>query len=109
MLARALAQQPRVLLLDEPTSNLDLRNQYEVMDTVQEISRQEQISVIIVIHDLNLALRFCDRFLFIKDREVYVYGGEEIMTPENIGFVYEMPVAVETIRGVPTVVPLPQS
>lgn len=108
MLARALAQQPRVLLLDEPTSNLDLRNQYEVMATVREIARQERISVIIVIHDLNLALRFCDRFLFVKDSTVYVYGGKEIMTPENIGFVYGMSVAVETIRGVSTVVPLPQ-
>lgn len=109
MLARALAQQPRVLLLDEPTSNLDLRNQYEVLATVREIAKQENISVIIVIHDLNLALRYCDRFLFMKDSEVYIYGSEEVMTPENISFVYEIPVAVETIHGVSTVVPLPQN
>lgn len=108
MLARALAQQPRVLLLDEPTSNLDLRNQYEVLAAVQEIARRDNISVIIVIHDLNLALRYCDRFLFVKDSEVYVYGGKEVMTPENISYVYGVPVAVETIRGVPTVVPLPK-
>lgn len=108
MLARALAQQPRVLLLDEPTSNLDLRNQYEVLAAVREIAQQESISVIIVIHDLNLALRYCDRFLFIKDSKVYVYGGKEVMTPDNISCVYGVPVSVEWIHGVPLVVPLPQ-
>ncbi|MBU5592644.1 ABC transporter ATP-binding protein [Clostridium sp. MSJ-4] len=108
MLARALAQQPKVLLLDEPTSNLDLRNQYEVLATVQEIARQENISVIIVIHDLNLALRYCDRFLFVKESRVYIYGGKEVMTPENIRCVYGIPVAVETIQGVSIVVPMPQ-
>lgn len=108
MLARALAQQPQVLLLDEPTSNLDLRNQYEVLATVQAIAQEDNISVILVIHDLNLALRYCDRFLFVKDCQVYAYGGKEIMTPENISFVYGIPVAVEMIRGVPMVIPIPQ-
>ncbi|MGB8454590.1 MAG: ABC transporter ATP-binding protein [Anaerocolumna sp.] len=107
ILARALAQQPHVLLLDEPTSNLDLRNQYEVLATVQEIARQENISVIIVIHDLNLACRYCDRFLFVKDSKVYAYGGKEVMTPETISLVYGMSVAVEKVRGVSVVIPLP--
>lgn len=108
MLARALAQQPRILLLDEPTSNLDLRNQYEVLAAVREISTKEKISVIIVIHDLNLALRYSDRFLLIKDSKVYAYGGKEVMTPENISAVYGMPVAVETVKGMPTVIPMPE-
>ncbi len=108
MLARALAQRPRVLLLDEPTSNLDLRNQYEVLATVREIAKEERISVIIVIHDLNLALRYCERFLFMKDRQVFAYGGREVMTPENIGYVYGITVTVESIRGVSMVVPLPE-
>ncbi|HHU17258.1 MAG: ABC transporter ATP-binding protein [Anaerovoracaceae bacterium] len=109
MLARALAQQPRILLLDEPTSNLDMRNQYEVLAAVREISRKERISVIIVIHDLNLALRYSDRFLLIKDSKVFAYGGREVMTPENISSVYGMPVAVETVRGMPTVIPMPEA
>ena len=108
MLARALAQQPRVLLLDEPTSNLDLRNQYEVLEAVQEIAKNEKITVIIVIHDLNLAIRYCDKFLFFKDSNVYAYGGKEVMTPENISHVYGMSVAVETVRGVSMVIPMPK-
>jgi len=107
MLARALAQQPRILLLDEPTSNLDLRNQYEVLAAVREFAKQETISVILVIHDLNLALKYCDRFLLVKDKCVYAYGGHEVMTPETIGSVYGMPVAVESVRGVSVVIPLP--
>lgn len=107
LLARALAQQPKVLLLDEPTSNLDLHNQYEVLKSVQELSHREKISVILVIHDLNLALRYCDKFLFLKDGGIFAYGGTEVMTPENISRVYELPVAVESVCGVPVVVPLP--
>ncbi|MCI1965015.1 MAG: ABC transporter ATP-binding protein [Oscillospiraceae bacterium] len=108
MLARALVQQPRILLLDEPTSNLDLRNQYEVLAAVREVAEQEQISVIIVIHDLNLALKYCNRFLFVKDGGIYAYGDQKIMTPEIIGSVYGIPVAVESVRGVSVVVPLPE-
>ena len=88
MLARALAQQPKVLLLDEPTSNLDPRNQHEVMQTVRKIAQEHNICVITVIHDLNLAIRYCDKFLFLKDAGVYACGGYEVMTPENIEAVY---------------------
>ncbi|MDR1256961.1 MAG: ABC transporter ATP-binding protein [Spirochaetaceae bacterium] len=106
MLARALVQQPRVLLLDEPTSSLDLRNQYEVFEMVREISRRDKMAVIIVIHDLNLALRYCDRFMLIKDGGIFAYGGIDVMTPENIGSVYGVSVAIENVRGVAVVVPL---
>lgn len=61
-----MAQQPKLLLLDEPTSALDPKNQYEMLSLVQKIAQQHQIAVAIVIHDINLALRYCDRFLFIK-------------------------------------------
>ncbi|MHB9293617.1 ABC transporter ATP-binding protein [Hollandina sp. SP2] len=107
MLARALVQQPQVLLLDEPTSSLDLRNQYEVFEMVRELSRRDKMAVIIVIHDLNLALRYCDRFMFVKDAGVFAYGGIEVMTPDNIGTVYGVSVYVEKVRGVPVVIPHP--
>ncbi|MDR3357169.1 MAG: ABC transporter ATP-binding protein [Spirochaetaceae bacterium] len=105
VLARALVQHPVLLLLDEPTSNLDPKNQHEMLTLVRGLAREQNICVLIVIHDLNLALRYCDKFLFVKDGRVFSYGGGEVMTPENIGSVYGMPVAVETVRGVPVVIP----
>ena len=106
MLARALAQQPKVLMLDEPTSNLDLKNQYEVMSIIRDIAKEVSICVIIVIHDLNLAMRYCDRFMFIKNSHVYSLGGSETVNCEAIRDVYGMDVTIETIKGYPTVVPL---
>lgn len=106
MLARALAQQPKVLMLDEPTSNLDLKNQYEVMSIIRDIAIQDKICVIIVIHDLNLALRYCDSFMFIKNSRVYSLGGAETVTCDSIRDVYGLDVTIESICGYRTVVPL---
>lgn len=106
MLARALAQQPKVLMLDEPTSNLDLKNQYEVLRIIRDIAIEDSVCVIIVIHDLNLALRYCDRFLFIKESTVYSLGGVDTVNCDTINEVYGMNVAIENVRGYRTVVPL---
>lgn len=106
MLARALAQQPEVLMLDEPTSNLDLKNQYEVMALIRQIAQEQGICVIIVIHDLNLALRYCDRFLLIRESHVYSYGGAETVNCDSIREVYGMKVTIQTVAGYPTVVPI---
>ena len=106
VLARALAQQPKYLLLDEPTSNLDPKNQHEMMRTVQEICRTEDISVVVVIHDLNLAVRYCDRFLFMKEAGIYAYGGIEIVTAETIREVYGMEADVIEYRGKKLIIPL---
>ncbi|NLA12504.1 MAG: ABC transporter ATP-binding protein [Firmicutes bacterium] len=108
MLARALAQEPKLLLLDEPTSNLDPRNQHEVLRMVKIIAREHKIAVAIVIHDLNLALRYCDRFLFLKDSRVFSYGGLESMTPENIEEVYQIHVHIIEHMDVPVIVPFPE-
>ncbi|QGP93874.1 Ferric enterobactin transport ATP-binding protein FepC [Neomoorella glycerini] len=106
VMARALAQEPRVLLLDEPTSNLDLKNQLEVLRTVKKAVREQNLAAVVVMHDLNLALRFADKFLLLKNHTVFACGGEEIMTPENIASVYGVPVALERMRNIPVVVPL---
>ena len=106
MIARALAQQPKVLLLDEPTSCLDLKNQLEVLKLVQTITKENNIAVVIVIHDLNLAIRYCDRFLFLKDNSIYCYGGIDVMTSENIEAVYQVPVIVESYHEQRVVIPL---
>ena len=107
LLARALAQEPRLLLLDEPTSNLDPRNQHEVMQLVQELAKERGICVITVLHDLNLAIRYSDRFLLLKDGGVYASGGAECMTPETIEAVYSMHVHILEHRGIPVIVPVP--
>ena len=105
LLARALVQEPKLLLLDEPTSSLDLKNQYEVLGLVRRFCRERHITAVLVIHDLNLALRFCDRFLFLHSGRVLAFGGPEAVTPANIRAVYGMDAAVERVRGVPVVIP----
>lgn len=98
MLARALVQQPKVLLLDEPTSNLDPRNQYEMLALVRRIAKEQGITVLMVIHDLNLALCCCDRFYFLKDGKGYCYGGSEVVNQATIEAVYGISARVMEIE-----------
>ena len=105
MLARDIAQEPKLTLLDEPTSSLDPRNQYESMELIRHCAHDHHIAVLVVIHDLNLALRFCDRFLFLKDGAVFASGGQEAVTSENIQAVYGMEATVEQFDGIPMVIP----
>jgi iron complex transport system ATP-binding protein len=106
VIARALAQSPRVLLLDEPTSNLDLKNQLEVMGLIREIVSDGGLSAVVSIHDLNLALRFADMFLFLKDHRVHALVSKDGLTADTIGEVYGVPVALEEVAGRTMVAPL---
>lgn len=106
VIARALAQEPEILLMDEPTSSLDLKNQLEVLTLIRQISREQGIAVVVAMHDLNLALRFADRFILLKDQAIYAAGGPEIMTPENIEAVYAVPVTIADHKGNRVVIPL---
>ncbi len=99
IIARALAQQPRVLLLDEPTASLDLKNQHEVMRMVSDIARTDDIAVVVVIHDLNLALQYCDRFLLINEGRAVAYGGSSVITAENIRNVFGVDTQIVTLNG----------
>lgn len=105
MIARALAQQPKLLLLDEPTSSLDPKNQYEVLSTIRRIAKSKKIAVIMVIHDLNLALRYCDRFLFLKGEKIYSYGNIKTMTDACLSEVYDIPVSLVEVQGIKVVIP----
>jgi len=84
MLARALAQQPKLMLLDEPTSNLDPKNQHEMLALVRDLTTRRGMCSVIVLHDVSLAIRYCDRFLFMQDGEIYTFGDASIVTPEVI-------------------------
>lgn len=99
MLARALAQQPKVLLLDEPTSSLDIQNQYQVLQIVRDICHEQNLTAVVVIHDLNLALRFCDRFLLMRQGKVYACGGKEILTRQALLDVYHVDAQVVDVAG----------
>ncbi len=107
VIARALAQEARVLLLDEPTNNLDLKSQLELMRLVKKLSVERGITVLLVVHDVNIALRFADEFIFMKDGKIIVKGDHKIVKPELIGGeVYGIPVTIHRISGVPVVVPV---
>ena len=91
LLARALAQEAKILLLDEPTSALDLNNAVEFMKILKNISIKKNISVIIIIHDLNLASLFCDSLIILKDGRFIEKGSpKEVINEENIKFVYNL-------------------
>ncbi|GAB6145235.1 ABC transporter ATP-binding protein [Desulfocicer niacini] len=105
VIARALCQQPRVLLMDEPTSNLDLKNQIDTTIIIKEIIGRQNISVVATMHDINLALRFSNKFMFMKNGRIFAAGGMEIITRENIGQVYGVEVDIHTWHGIPVVIP----
>lgn len=105
LIARALAQEPSVLVLDEPTSNLDLKNQHEVMRAIKEAVEQRGIAAVVAIHDINLALRFADRFILLKDGAVLASGGPGIITAESVRETYGVTASVARLAGRTLVMP----
>ncbi len=95
IVAQALAQEPEVLLLDEPTSHLDISHQVEILDLVSSLSKREGLTVVTVMHDLNLSAMYSDYLVMLKDGTVYVKGkAKEVITPKNIKEVYGARVCV---------------
>lgn len=91
IIARALAQQPEILLMDEPTLHLDINMQFEVLDLVSKLSRDRGLTVVIVSHDLPMVARYCDRIILIHDRTVWAEGEpEDVLTPENMRTVFNI-------------------
>ena len=92
--SRALAQQPRVLLLDEPTSNLDVLHQLKVFDLVRQLI-DDGLTAVAAIHDLNMAARYCDRLVLLKNGRVLAEGSpEEVLVPETIRSAFGVRAAV---------------
>jgi iron complex transport system ATP-binding protein len=106
VIARAIAQSPKVLLLDEPTNNLDLKNQIEVMGLIRKYVISNDLSAVISIHDLNLALRFADKFLLLKDHKIYSAVSKEELTAELIREVYDIEVLIGKVENLSVIVPI---
>jgi len=95
IIARALAQQPKVLLLDEPTVYLDISGQFEMMDLIKGLNKEQNITTVTVLHDINMAARYCDRIALLNGGRLEAVGSpEEVLTPEIIQSVYGLDVSV---------------
>ena len=108
LIARALAQEASTLLLDEPTSNLDIQHQLEVMEIVKDLVTKKGISAIMAVHDLNLASRYTDRVIMMKGGRIFDAGSPyDVLTPENIMSVYNVETEVINRNGrKPYIVPI---
>lgn len=102
MLARGLAQEPQILLLDEPTANLDIRHQMEVTRLLKTLSVRKGVMVVMISHDLNLAAKYSDNIIMLSKGKVFAVGTpEEIITAENIREVYGVESEVIQSEGRP--------
>lgn len=110
IIARAIAQETDILLLDEPTSNLDIKHQIESMEIVKKMVKDTGISAIMAIHDLNLGARYSDRIIMMSEGNIVAMGSPFlVLTAENIASVYGVEAAVKEEEGIPYVVPLRSS
>jgi iron complex transport system ATP-binding protein len=95
-IARALAQEPKIILLDEPTSFLDLKFKREIFRLISTLSREKGLSVALVSHDIDLVAQYCHRLIMLKNGIIYAAGEpDKIITASNIEDVYECPVMVD--------------
>jgi len=107
IIARALAQEPQVILLDEPTSNLDIKHQLEVLGIIRSVVEEKEIAAVIAIHDLNLASRFSDKIILLHKGRIYDVGEPaKVLTQENIKTVYGVDVEIYNDSGIPYIVPV---
>jgi iron complex transport system ATP-binding protein len=108
VLARVLAQEPAVLLLDEPTAHLDLKFQTELFVLVRHLAHQNGMTVVVSLHDLNLAAVYADRLALLGNGQLVSVGTpEEVMTAERLTQVYGVPIMVlrHPLWGTPLIVP----
>jgi iron complex transport system ATP-binding protein len=105
MIARALAQEARILLLDEPTNNLDIKHQIDVMDLLKDLADSQGFSVCAVVHNLDLAAKYCDRTILMHRGQVFASGPTpQVITTENIKSVYGVDIIIDHSHGRPHVV-----
>lgn len=96
IIAKALAQDPSIILLDEPTSHLDINHQVEILNLLKRLNEEKGTTIIIVVHDVNLASRYSDEIILLNEGKILGMGSpEEVITNENIEFAYDLKVAID--------------
>ena len=96
IIARALAQQPKILLLDEPTLHLDVNHQIEILELVRDLVKSQMLTAVIVSHDLNLAARYCDKLILLEKGQVIAAGQvQHVLTRENMARVFRIEAAID--------------
>ncbi len=108
-IARALVQEPRLLLMDEPTSSLDLRNQLDILSIIRQVAEQHAVAAVMTMHDLDKALRWADKFIFLKEGAVFATGRPGEVTAEMVQAVYGVAVEILQHEGRPLIIPLEQN
>jgi iron complex transport system ATP-binding protein len=98
-IARAMAQEPKLMIFDEPTGNLDIANEQLIIEEAKKLAREKNIAILSSLHDLNQALSMGDRFFFMKDGVVKYTGGREVFTPEVIEDIFDVRVRILEIDG----------
>jgi iron complex transport system ATP-binding protein len=110
-LAGGLAQKPEILLMDEPTSHLDIGHQVRLLGLLKRLSERSGLTVLVILHDLNLASAYCETLTLLENGMVYAHGSpEEVLTAENIEQVYRTPVAsrINPVTGRPHIFFIPE-
>lgn len=111
LIARALAQQAGILLLDEPTANLDINYQAEILNFVRQLCRDKSLSVVTALHDINLASQYCDRIIMLKDGRIWRQGNPgEVLDAGTIRDIYGIDVSVypHPVNSLPTALVTPR-
>jgi len=109
LIARALVQEAQVMLLDEPTSNLDIWHQLDVMNIIRGVVKKGGITAVMALHDLNLASAYSDRIIMMNGGRIVAAGDPSaVITEENIASVYRVEAAVKTMSDRPVILPLRQ-
>ena len=98
-IARAMAQEPKLMVFDEPTGNLDIANEHLIIEEARKLAREKNIAILSSLHDLNQALYFGDKFFLMKEGRVKYAGGEEIITEEVIRDIFDIDVKIVTINN----------